>query len=61
MDQNNQNLVQMEKELGEMDGQTIIFNRITKVEKKLDGLEDQLLDFMEKQQELVDIESNSEI
>jgi hypothetical protein len=48
MDQNNQNLVQMEEELGEMDGQTIVFNIITKVKKELNGLEDQLLDFMEK-------------
>jgi hypothetical protein len=39
MDQNNQNIVQMEEKLDEMDGQTIVFNIITKVEKELNGLE----------------------
>src|SRR3569832_379749 len=60
MDQFGEKLVQMDEEVGEMDVQTTIFNRIIKVEKDINDLEDQILNFMEKQQELEEIESTSE-
>ena len=61
MDQSGNRLVQMEEELDGMNGSNGIGVRIAKVEKEIEQLEDQMLEVMEKQQELLDLEQTTEV